>query len=58
MNKDFYLKKKLAEKGKFDYTEKEFFLLKMEFIDNLFIYKNKEKAFEYAFEKVFKKGGD
>lgn len=54
-SKDLYLKKKLAEKGKFDYTEKELFLLKMEFIDNLFIYKNKEKAFEYAFEKVFKK---
>jgi len=52
-SKDLYIKQKLAEKGKFDYSEEEFNKLKKEFIDNLFIYKDKEEAFEEAYKKVF-----
>lgn len=55
-NKDLYLKQKLAEKGKFDYSQEQFKALKKQHIENLFIYKDKEKAFEEAFKTIF--GGE
>ena len=53
-SKDLYLKQQLAEKDKFDYSEEEFNKLKKEFIENLFIYKDKEEAFEKAFESIWR----
>lgn len=55
-SKDLYLMQKLGEKDKFDYTQEQFKALKKEYIENLFIYKDKEKAFEEAFKTVF--GGE
>ena len=55
-SKDLYLKQKLAEKGKFNYTQEQFEALKKQHIENLFIYKDKEKAFEEAYKTTF--GGE
>ena len=56
-SKNRYLKEKLAEKGKFDYTEQQFRKLKELYIDNRLICRmEKEKAFEEAFKTVF--GGE
>ncbi|SNZ08250.1 hypothetical protein SAMN06265182_1234 [Persephonella hydrogeniphila] len=56
-SKDKYLKNRLAELGKFDYTEEQFYKLKSLFIDNVSLLKMpKEKAFENAYKTVF--GGE
>lgn len=48
-SKDQYLKSMLAEKGKFDYTNQQFYKLKCLFIDNVSLLKMpKEEAFENA----------
>ena len=53
-SKDRYLKEKLAEKGKFDYTLQQFRRLKGLYIDNRVVFRmEKEKAFEEAFKTVF-----
>lgn len=53
-SKDIYLKKKLAEKGIYDYPEDNFKALKKIFIDNIVYCKlDKERAFEDAFKIVF-----
>ena len=48
-SKTRFIENKLLEKGIYNYTEQDVNFLKKETIDNIFIYKDKEEAFEEAF---------
>ena len=55
MSKTDFIKKQLALKGIYDYTEQQFYQVKALFIDYLILYKmDKYTAFDKAFKAVFK----